>query len=727
MKLEASVHSAEVVGKVVSQTVGIADPAMMIEHMVTTIYKNKKRIIVQEIASNCRDAHREVKTPDRPISIKLPNRFSTTLEFRDFGPGLSPDRIQNIYLNVGASTKRTDNTQTGGFGIGSKTPWSYTDVFTIRTITEENGKLYARSYSAIHGEHMFQVIELGEAILIDKSDPNTPEADKHTGTTVIIDVPNKDDWRYFAEYATAVTQWWDVRPEITGQDPAPKWAEYQPVYQGKNWKILSTNGSYYRQAEHTLCIDGIPYPLDINALEKCPSELQHLTQCGLVLFFGVGELSVALNREELQYTPKTQDAVIGRLQEIHKELIAIVEAEISKSKTYVEAVVAFRKMVKQMGHSLVKTATWNGIEIDGQDPELHHGGDVRTYAKIQTVAGMKLKARRDYRIKIADEKNLIVLNDCDSHSPLKLHQLFDTHPNIETVQLVTFGWDVTNATGKADKDKWIKENNWNLLTTISFASIPKKKLVVNGGIKLPKHNAKGFKFNGGHGRNAWTPDEVLDLKNGAGYYVTVSHGFSQDFEQRHIAKAMTLLGISEVYGVYERHVDKLGKGWVRLTDKVKAELETEKKSCNVGEYATWYRYQNKTLQQENSSLNRIMEIVMNEKLLDNPTTNILAKWYVMNKEVEDLKTKSDKAAAKIQRFKALSNLLDGSASIDTTQGAIINQEWEDISTRCMTAYPLMAVSRHLYHSDLQTLAREFAFYINAREKENGLTVKAVSV
>jgi hypothetical protein len=173
MELPKSSHVTHTKGKLVTSEVGISDAAMMIEHMVTTIYKNKKRAVVQEIASNARDAHREVGTPALPIIIKIPSRMDTTFEIRDFGLGISPDRMQDVFINMGNSTKRGDNKQTGGFGIGSKTPWAYTDVFNIRTICNEDGELVLRQYAAIHGDRSFQIKEMGDPLVIDVSDPPT--------------------------------------------------------------------------------------------------------------------------------------------------------------------------------------------------------------------------------------------------------------------------------------------------------------------------------------------------------------------------------------------------------------------------------------------------------------------------------------------------------------------------------------------------------------------------
>lgn len=724
--LSDETREAEFVGKIVPTAFEISDAGMMIEHMVTTIYKNKKRVIIQEIASNARDAHREVGKQQVPIIIKIPNRFSNTLEIRDFGPGLTPDRIQKVFTKVGASTKRDDNTQTGGFGIGAKTPWAYTDVFNIRTIANEAGKLVCRTYAAIHGDKTFTLMEMGDAVVIDPTDPNVDEADKITGTTIVIAVENKDDYRYFADYAVQVTQWWDVRPTITGMDPAPQYQVHKPLYQGANWQILTVD-RYNRS--HTLCIDGIPYPLDINALEDCPDHLSNLTGCGLVLFFGVGELAVSLNREELQYIPKTRNAIIARLEEIYKELQVKIEAEIGKADSFQNATIAFRKMIQSLNHRIVNACMWNGIEVNGDDISCNKC-DVRIYTKQVTVGGLKLKSRKTYSMRLA-ENNLIVHNDCDTQSPLKIWQLFDTNPTVEAITVVTFLWDLTKPNGASDKAKWIKDSNWDVLNAVSFSTVPKKKMskaTMPNGAKIPRGIAKGFIHNGGSYRNAWTPEELIDLKNGSGVYVTVSHDYAKDFSQQKINKARGLLGNIEVYGIHERFIDKLGAGWKTLAQAVKDEMANELKSIDTADHATYQKYSGRLMRDYNRGVNDIMEVLITENLLTDPTNCILVDWYNMAAELQVIKDKADLSIIKIQRFKELYNVIDLYYNDDTfLANAQVIPKWDGLMDRCLKEYPLIGLIKLSYYNDTKQFAHEFGFYVNTRQKENVLTLTEVSV
>jgi DNA topoisomerase VI subunit B len=111
---------------------GIGDIGIVFQ-ILSGLYNDPQRIIVQEYIANARDAQREVGNGDVAIEVTLPTPLNSELKIRDFGPGISPDRMENIFINYGASTKRGDNIQTGAFGIGAKSVFCYTDTCTIET------------------------------------------------------------------------------------------------------------------------------------------------------------------------------------------------------------------------------------------------------------------------------------------------------------------------------------------------------------------------------------------------------------------------------------------------------------------------------------------------------------------------------------------------------------------------------------------------------------------
>ena len=82
------------------------------------LYQNKEYTIIREYVSNAIDAHTEYGV-DKPVEIEWVDAselmgIDTQLIIRDFGIGLSEDRVTNIFGKYLSSTKRADNNSIGG-------------------------------------------------------------------------------------------------------------------------------------------------------------------------------------------------------------------------------------------------------------------------------------------------------------------------------------------------------------------------------------------------------------------------------------------------------------------------------------------------------------------------------------------------------------------------------------------------------------------------------------
>lgn len=109
------------------------------------IYTDKILAVLREYSSNAWDAHRMVGKGDLPIHVTLPDTDNPTLVIRDFGPGMSPRDVFNIYTQYGESTKRNTDDAVGMMGIGSKSAFAYSDSFNV---TSWNGGM-RRVYIAV--------------------------------------------------------------------------------------------------------------------------------------------------------------------------------------------------------------------------------------------------------------------------------------------------------------------------------------------------------------------------------------------------------------------------------------------------------------------------------------------------------------------------------------------------------------------------------------------------
>lgn len=117
-----------VVGNSESVSMGVSDDAALMHILSSTLYTYPQLAVVREIVCNAWDAHIAAGLTNKPIDVTItPDRIT----IRDYGFGIAHANIGPIYGVYGNSTKRDDSASTGGFGLGSKAPFAYTDNFEV--------------------------------------------------------------------------------------------------------------------------------------------------------------------------------------------------------------------------------------------------------------------------------------------------------------------------------------------------------------------------------------------------------------------------------------------------------------------------------------------------------------------------------------------------------------------------------------------------------------------
>jgi len=299
---------------------GIAKESLpfIFELVSKKLYSNPIGSMIREITSNCFDSHVEAGT-DEPVMISKSYHVEEgwSIEFKDVGTGMSPDLMREIYMNWFSSTRRVSNDFLGAFGIGSKTPLSYADLFYITTI--HDGKQYEYIFhkgeklpmlesllgydepecaeceemiEEVNGEEegSFEDHEIEESstpkIVIPRVPSHIPTTE-HNGTVIKVVMEQADLFKFEAELKTQL-------------------AYFDNVY-FKNWGISNDydiyEGEYfkYRSDIRTdtlihICMGKVRYELSETMRRNMHADYRQLP---IAVKFKVGELPITPSRESL--------------------------------------------------------------------------------------------------------------------------------------------------------------------------------------------------------------------------------------------------------------------------------------------------------------------------------------------------------------------------------------------------------------------------------------------
>jgi len=319
-----------------------------------SLYPDKPKAILRELSCNAYDAHIAAGCPDKPFSVHLPTALEPWLTIRDYGIGLTPEEmcgywktvtnedgkeervfVGGIYNTFFKSTKTTSNDFIGALGLGSKSPFSYVDSFTV--ISRKDGMKY--SFTAyINEQDEPEIVELGRE-----------PTDEGNGLEVSMPV-KKNDYHVFAEKAKLVLQWFDPQPVVTG---AHNWqvATLNPKVSGSNW-VLNTASPY--GSHGAMAIQGkVAYPIDAYALDLDHSTTEgqlywNLLRSHLVIQFPIGDLDVTASRETLSYKGPTIQNIKNALKVVAAELPLKFKDVIDACTTEWEARCKFSAILSQV-------------------------------------------------------------------------------------------------------------------------------------------------------------------------------------------------------------------------------------------------------------------------------------------------------------------------------------------------------------------------------------------
>ncbi len=332
MKIKDSLIQSAVVGSQKSKQFGVSSNKGILRILRDKIYNDKPGAVCREVATNSRDANIENGKRDVRIKIEIKDTLDQlgivgdlAISFKDSGIGISPERMDDVFLIYGESTKTENNDEAGCYGIGAKSPFAYGDTFSIVTVCEEKGKRTKYIYVAAIDEsekgtmHMF----------------NSFPTKEETGTEIIVPI-KKTDRTEFEHKCIYYTMFWDLTPEYLNFRtvlPIVKKFEFEKFNIFKVDNFPSSINAY----SGFIAIDGIPYIYDNN------SGSNHYNNDFLLSFpFNNGELDISAGREYLETTASNKTLIQDRKDASVEFSKKYVTKHIKEQKTLAQALIAHR-------------------------------------------------------------------------------------------------------------------------------------------------------------------------------------------------------------------------------------------------------------------------------------------------------------------------------------------------------------------------------------------------
>lgn len=604
------------------------DRAHVISILRDKLYSDKFGAIVREYSSNAWDAHAESNLGHRPIKVTGPTKWEPTLSIRDYGTGLDKEGIYEVYAKYGRSTKRNSNTAIGMLGLGSKSGFAYNNTFTI--ISHCNG--VKTTYCAyIDESNIGKISEL-------QSVPTT-----ETGIEIQIPI-RAADVEMIKTRCLQILPYFQPMPECNYTLTKPEYS-----LTGNDWAIRTNYNT------GPLAVMGnVTYPLDIARLPEISEAHKGILECGIDIWFPIGDLSVSASREQLEYTDVARKAIYRRLQIIQTELLANLKIQFDACSTVWDARLLYIKTQKTSGSvsnygyrknivaSLAEKtfSVFRGADLNEQSLEFQTKIpdviDVKFLHKdsLKTIDGHAHSWRRRCEI---SEDLVIWKNDIKS-SWLKTATYWRTlgaatSREYKDLLVINFNGDIASPEFDQAIADYCEAHKITGIPIIHASSVVLPEETTNTIIANTKKinikaKAKVFELVPNFNPNAnprssnWAPAEV-DLENGKGTYLVI-YGFEpqgtpeEKEAQNSILKLLMALGIdfkaNPVYGIRKELTDEVGSDWTHLRTwgmtKAKELLsQSTKKQELINEYLNKkYRIYHRYNEEQKKSLQAFIDL-----------------------------------------------------------------------------------------------------------------------
>lgn len=367
-------------------------------------YSDPIAAVIREYSSNARDAHIAAGKVNVPIEIALPTENSPSLKIRDRGVGLDESGLET-YVELGESTKRNSNEQTGAYGLGCKSGLTVADHFNVISV-RDGIKRFCVVGGDADGELALDVFKE-----IDTDEENGVEVRIPFDTSRYTEIREKA-MKFFSFWEKGSVLVDGVEPKnwLEDSDDANRYStEYGEV------AITNTYGS-----DVFVSMGNVAYPVELNKVSSVLNlgeysglrkmDFGFKSETSILLKADIGTLDLVPSRDSLNYTVETSETIKNLFIKLYEKVSSEINGDISTAKSFAEAerkialsgnVLLTEKEAKMYGgrdsmvsndvsYNTFRGHTYN-VEVKGI-PFDQKGFDTKSAELVAKVAGKKLDA-----------------------------------------------------------------------------------------------------------------------------------------------------------------------------------------------------------------------------------------------------------------------------------------------------------------------------------------------
>ena len=334
------------------------------------LYSDKLAAPIRELSTNAYDAHVAKGNTNTPFDVHLPSVAEPWFSIRDYGIGMSKQELETTYTTYFDSNKTHSNDFVGCMGLGSKTPFTLSDAFTVTSV--KDGKKTTVINYLDEDVPNFSII----------SEEDTDEA---SGTEIKFTPTEANTYDKLRESAQRILGYFDVTPNLTIGSTKEEVKVPTKRLEGKDWYYVD---SQLAHSDSIILMGNVAYPFNFcdvsDDFEKKYGwsntyEYRRLVS-NLVFRVPIGNLDITASREEIGWTSEGREYMVNFVERVYNEIKDIMNEQLNECETFWDARILFNSMVVgyneeyysdidrkgsgSIGHfKWTEKLSWNGIDV----------------------------------------------------------------------------------------------------------------------------------------------------------------------------------------------------------------------------------------------------------------------------------------------------------------------------------------------------------------------------